>query len=502
VRSHQRMPTVFSLSMLDVLCCGLGAVIFLMILYSWDARRQSHALAAARARIEKTSEDLGAKERSLASIEDELRATRAALVNAEAMLKRAQNELASARQINAELASKLGEAEVELSRRAQRLVGAEAERSRLERALALKLEEQSATQVELASVLQSLQRERRQRAAAEELADLVPELRNQLGAIERRARQMEIAAAEQRRTLMSLQERLAAAEKERGELALQAADLPKLREQLATASRRLQVLDANLTTAEKARSEALARASALEKQADTAREEVRILRAQLSEKEASAGDLKRKLVEAEGRFAGIDLSGKRVVLLVDMSGSMGLSQGDRADPNKWPEVCRTVGQVLGSLNQAEQFQLIVFSDRLLQPLGRPGDWLVYDPNRSPKEVQDALLQIKPTGDTNLYMGLEAAFRFKAQGLDTIYLFSDGLPNTGPGLPDPPPRDETALANALGKFLRDRLNNQWNAGASKVRIHSIGFFYDSPNLGAFLWTLSRENGGSFVGMNRP
>jgi hypothetical protein len=496
------MPTVFSLSMLDVLCCGLGAVIFLMILYSWDARRQSHALAAARARIEKTSEDLGAKERSLASIEDELRATRAALVDAEAMIKKAQNELASARQINAELVSKLGEAEGELSRRAQRIVGAEAERSKLERALALKSEEQLATQAELASVLQSLQRERRQRTAAEQLADLLPELRSQLSVVERRARQMEVEAAEQRRTLLSLQERLAATEKERGELALQAANLPKLRDQLATANRRLQELDASLSTVEKSRVEALARASALEKQAAAAREEVKLLRAQLSEKEASAGALKRQLVEAEGRFAGIDLSGKRVVLLVDMSGSMGLSQGDRADPNKWPEVSRTVGQVLGSLNHAERFQLIVFSDRLLQPLGRPGDWLEYDPNRSPREVQEALLKIKPTGDTNLYLGFEAAFHYKAQGLDTIYLFSDGLPNTGPGLPNPPPRDETAVANALGRHLRDRLNNQWNAGASKVRIHSIGFFYDSPNLGAFLWTLSRENGGSFVGMNRP
>jgi hypothetical protein len=41
-----------------------------------------------------------------------------------------------------------------------------------------------------------------------------------------------------------------------------------------------------------------------------------------------------------------------------------------------------------------------------------------------------------------------------------------------------------------------------ARPAKVRINSIGFFYESPDVGAFLWALSRENDGSFVGMSRP
>jgi hypothetical protein len=40
------------------------------------------------------------------------------------------------------------------------------------------------------------------------------------------------------------------------------------------------------------------------------------------------------------------------------------------------------------------------------------------------------------------------------------------------------------------------------GQARVRINSIGFFYESPEVGAFLWALSRENDGSFVGMSRP
>jgi hypothetical protein len=36
----------------------------------------------------------------------------------------------------------------------------------------------------------------------------------------------------------------------------------------------------------------------------------------------------------------------------------------------------------------------------------------------------------------------------------------------------------------------------------VKINTIGFFYESPDLGSFLWALARENDGSFVGMSKP
>jgi hypothetical protein len=146
--------------------------------------------------------------------------------------------------------------------------------------------------------------------------------------------------------------------------------------------------------------------------------------------------------------------------------------------------------------------VILFSSEPNFPLGHASQWLVYDRNNSPNEVEQALLRIHPRGDTNLYAAFEAAFRFRTQGLDTIYLLSDGLPNMGPGLPVPPPKDELSQANMLGKYVRDTIQQRWNSGTSKVRIHAVGFFYESPGLGSFLWALTRENGGSFVGMGRP
>jgi hypothetical protein len=64
--------------------------------------------------------------------------------------------------------------------------------------------------------------------------------------------------------------------------------------------------------------------------------------------------------------------------------------------------------------------------------------------------------------------------------------------------------ETDQAERLGRTIRRKLQTDWNrdAGRGRVRINAIGFFFESPDVGAFLWALARENDGSFVGMSRP
>ena len=123
-------------------------------------------------------------------------------------------------------------------------------------------------------------------------------------------------------------------------------------------------------------------------------------------------------------------------------------------------------------------------------------------------MKSELLKVVPEGDTNLYSAFDLAFGLRSQGLDTIYLFSDGLPTSGPGLTTAQENanlDEAKRSEILGDFLLYQLRTRWNpttASSVRVRINSIGFFYQSPNVGAFLWSLSRENDGSFVGMSRP
>ena len=69
----------------------------------------------------------------------------------------------------------------------------------------------------------------------------------------------------------------------------------------------------------------------------------------------------------------------------------------------------------------------------------------------------------------------------------------------------PPLSETEQGTILGRHVRDTLDRTWNrplAGQPKVRINAIGFFFDSVDVGAFLWALARDNDGSFVGMSKP
>src|SRR5262249_44834002 len=148
-------------------------------------------------------------------------------------------------------------------------------------------------------------------------------------------------------------------------------------------------------------------------------------------------------------------------------------------PDKWDEVRRTLAKVMGSLPNLEKFQVIVFSDKVSFPLGQEGKWLAYDGAESADRAAQALAKVKPDGGTNMYAALQAAFRYRADGLDTVYLFSDGLPNIGEGLKPEEAKKlkETEIGEILGKHIRKTLKNDWNRelrNQSRVRINAIGF----------------------------
>src|SRR5262249_33096278 len=181
------------------------------------------------------------------------------------------------------------------------------------------------------------------------------------------------------------------------------------------------------------------------------------------EKRAVQAEADRVRAAAENRFAGIALTGKRVLFLVDMSGSMEMVDYKVAAPEKWKGVRDSVAKVMRSLPELEKFQVLVFSDKASFPLGQEGRWLDYDPGKSPEQVLQALAAIRPDGGTNMYTAMEMAFRFRALGLDTIYLLSDGLPNMGEGLTAEQARtlDEIKQGELLGKYIRKKLKTEWN-----------------------------------------
>jgi hypothetical protein len=450
--------------MLDVLCCGLGGMILLMLLNMWDARRHSTALVAAKERVGATSKELDETLASLKTATDERDRARALASSTEDARGRTEVQLRAKETEANQTMTQLKASELNAATLRERLVAALRDVQDREKALRAKEAERA--------------------RAAGELAMTEKELN------------------EQKRLLLAALDKLGLTEEQKAAAEKMAGKVPLLQKELDAATKRALALDTELALLKKNADAAGLKLADAQKAEQTVMVEVATLRKLLDEQKAAAGKLRTQLTTAENRFAGVDLGGKRVVLLIDMSGSMGSVDGQTLDPTKWLGVRQTVVQVLKSLSDVEWFQVILFSTQTRYLLGKPGEWLSYDRTRSPDEVDRAMAQVTPQGDTNMYAAFEAAFQFRPQGLETIFFFSDGLPNTGPGLPANPPTDEGAREALYGKHVRDTIRNRWNSQPKKVKIHAVGFFYESPNLGAFLWALSRENGGSFVGMSRP
>ena len=207
--------------------------------------------------------------------------------------------------------------------------------------------------------------------------------------------------------------------------------------------------------------------------------------------------------EAEQRFAGIPLTGENVVFLIDISGSMTMSDENTDDPEKWPFLCESLMKLMKSIPTMRRFQVILFSDKTSYLFGSRDSWFKYEGPETAKATRDALRKVKVEGGTNMHDAFDEAFRYRKIKLDTIYLFSDGLPNVGAGVPATVRNPTEAQKNLyMSKFIREKLKNEWNRpiqGDQPVRINAVGFFFESPDVGAFLWAMAREHRGSFVGL---
>src|SRR4051794_29228398 len=86
MRTRHRIPTIFNLSMVDVLCCALGCVILLWLLNVRDARRRAVAagessalLADTRGQLDQATQDAAALRTRLRDAEQQVRDTTALL---------------------------------------------------------------------------------------------------------------------------------------------------------------------------------------------------------------------------------------------------------------------------------------------------------------------------------------------------------------------------------------------------------------------------------------
>lgn len=453
MRTRPRTPQLVSMWMLDVFCCALGCVTLLWLVSNRDAAQEAIRNKAAIAELTSTRS-------TLLSTTQELEATR--------------------RSLNAEI-----------DHLKARLLATTSERDEARASLAVAKAEVASLETKFAkSVVQVSDLEEQLIKKRKDATDLASRL---------------VAASQSAEELRKL---LREKDAERDELAMKA---KKAVEQLNDA-------DAKLRAMTKANDDAKSDLAAMRKTGDElakANAAIRDLQKQLDDANVNIVDLqgeKKKLadkvdrlrVETDAKFAGIAMTGRRVAFIVDISGSMKLIDDKTVSPEKWPIVVETVTKVMRSIPELEQFQIILFS-RSARYLFGTGGWQAYRGEESLKTVREKLLDEEPVGDTNMYDAFELAFRLKDLGLDTIYLFSDGLPTSGQGLPpEPKGLTETQRTEYLARHVRQSLQLKWNPESDKkrVKINSIGFFFESPEVGAFLWALSRENNGSFVGMSKP
>jgi hypothetical protein len=506
---RHRIPSIFNLSMVDVLCCALGCVILLWLFYlrlakqHQDAAEEQHRETAALLDTARSERDdayalianmagrlrdldqeraglrrqLSEQQVAHAELESKWKASTASVMALERDVQagRKQNEIQTAR---------IAELEEKLKASAGRVASLEGN----VRAGDKRYETQLARAADL---LRKLEAAEARLNDAQARADLVPGLKADL----KEARSQYAAEAALARAL----------EKE----------VAKRMQELAAASKDLEAIRAGKRSLEgelSARDQELEKARVYKEMWAKSARRARDLEEKLAALQEDRKNLKaeagRWRAAADNRFAGIELTGRRVVFLVDMSGSMDMVDEKTAAPDKWPEVGRTVARLMRSLPDLEKYQVVVFSMNARYLLAGDG-WLDYDPRSSADRVVKALAAIKPEGGTNMYAALQAAFHLRDQGLDTIYLLSDGLPNQGEGLPateaEQAKLTEEQRNDLCSRYIRRMLRTAWNVprpGQPRVRINAVGFFFESPDVGAFLWALARENDGSFVGMSKP
>jgi hypothetical protein len=509
---RHRVPSVFGIYMVDVLCCALGCVILLWQVNYQEAQTQTaearSQAAAAKARNEQlvlanldrdklnlALDDLHAKELAAEASIDKLTIEQ----------KKHLADLAESRTKAKQVTLLLDDTKKALDASEKLALVRLRDYDALKGTHALALAALEKFKVEVKDL------DKKSTLTAEQLAakikanaELLVKIAESEGKIQALAKDLDankLALAASGKQLDEKTAKLAEVERL---MKLLGSEKIELLAKLKTADLRVNILESDTKDAQKRFDELQALKATLEKKIAGFDKDLVSAQALLATTKADASA---KVKALENRFAGITLTGQRIVFLVDMSGSMELVDENTPEPDKWPIVCDTVAKIMTSLPDLKYFQVILFSDKVRYPLGQEGGWFQYRGKEDAAIVAARLKATKPKGETNMYDAFEEVFgKYRSQGLDTIYMLSDGLPNAGTGTPaNSANLTETQLTSILSKVIREKLKTTWNRKSTEktaVRINTIGFFYESPDVGAFLWALAREHDGSFVGMSKP
>lgn len=174
------------------------------------------------------------------------------------------------------------------------------------------------------------------------------------------------------------------------------------------------------------------------------------------------------------RFFGIELRGSRIAFVIDYSQSMWGARRERAE--------RELVAAAKGLPSTSTFSVVLFNERVW--------WLRDGPLPARPQEKLDLVRFLPEQETKSYtnlhdaleealglLGVGAAARTPAPGLDEIVVLSDGVPNRGRI------RDPDRLLDAVTTL---------NAGRARIHAVSLG-----PPTNDLLRRVAAANGGRFV-----
>ena len=208
--------------------------------------------------------------------------------------------------------------------------------------------------------------------------------------------------------------------------------------------------------------------------------------------------------KADRRYiTGLNLRGRRVLVLVDQSASMlsddlvevirlrNSPEPKRRLAAKWRRTTDIVAWVVGQLPQSSQYQVYGFSTSATPLLaGTEGQWLAASDGAQQEQVLKALDQVVPKDGTSLINALRTA-RAMSPRPDQVVLVTDGMPTQG------------ATPPALRRFVdagdRARLFDEAAKAMGRdipVDVVLLPMRGDLP-ASHRLWMFARDTGGAFL-----
>ncbi|QDU97888.1 hypothetical protein [Lignipirellula cremea] len=448
-------------------------------LHRTNLHGQLHQVQAGHAQ---TQSVLAATESSLAKTESTLAATESTLAKTESTLARVQAARADLTQRVAGMEQELTQTNASLAEMNAAFAAMTAEKNSLDQQLLGAKKERDQLDASLRQVKADSQKQ--QNAAAEEMAVTQKQLadlqaaRNSLQAIVD-ALELKLTdtsdsldkSREQIDDLAKNREGLAALfDKLRTTLAQTRVEANATEEELNDALRRLESTNVE-------RGQLLARNLAMQRQLAELQHRLLAYKEAYDTVNTRLAATKEQEKKINQELVGIRGGLKKVAILVDASGSM--QQQDR-----WAMVREIVGAWLTHFD-VDECVLIIFNGeanafpavgtlRVAGPSGPVNrQWLI-----------DQLASKRPGGWTNTLAALHKAYA--VEHLDSILLFTDGNPSSADSAAY---NDEhVAAIFALVEQTSDR----------RIPINTIGLGDDAPELSAFLRTLARRTGGTFLG----